>query len=290
MKKKSLVGFGKYKNLTFDQVLEEDPEYFIKMRDCKFFKEYAVKETRDYNKIYNKYIASKKKLLTSSQTAPITEAMMDRGIELMFEWVSKSEFDRIITEEHNPNKKQLSELYTKCKSIYQRHCDEEKINIISLHLSRYEVMFKELDKLKYDHIKKWEWRLKLETKKLSDMLNVMYSKEKLLGIHNKTFKIRLNNFFEKRKASTTPDVNFDLLKQEERIELLNLFDKCKKVDQAPISIQGKRDENLIEEIAFEELPLIENTLKNAEVEVIDNESDKEKPLTLEDLKKILKQK
>lgn len=288
MSKKVVVRFGKYKHLTFLELFHLDPDYFIALRKSQFFKKYLTREVSEYNKVYNTHVATKKELMRSNKRINIPKPMLDRGIDLMYKWVTKEEFDNILKQEFNPTQAQLKECLTASKHFYTRQVELDKINLVSLHINRYEDLFKQVKNRDFSCIKpEKQWYAQIEQH--LELVDILEAKEKVVGVHSKTFKVRLNNYYQQKKLTKGPNISFDKLTIEERLELLALYDKC-KVSSDTIQIKHAPKDQVVEDISFEEVPLYEETLKDVVIEEIDNQQDSQPKLSLDELKKLLKSK
>lgn len=288
-KRKVVVRFGKYKDLTFLDLYNTDPEYFIELRDSKFFQQYNQPEVRAYTTVYKKYVATKKQLSTTNRGARFPDGMLTRAIELMYQWVNKGEFNAILTKEFNASAIQLKDCYACAFASYRRQIELEKINLVSLHINRYEDLFKSVYNKDFSKIKpERQWQAQIDQH--LELVDILQSKEKIIGVHSKTFKIRLNNFYEKKKLVKLSDFDLDKLTVEEKIELIGLFDKCKVSKDMEIKVTGAKKQDIAQEVNFEEISLIENTLKDVNIQQVDNEADNKPKLTLGELKVLLKQK
>lgn len=288
-KRKVVVRFGKYKELTFLDLYNTDPEYFIELRDSKFFSQYDKVEVKAYTTVYKKYVATKQQLSKSVRTAPFPDGMLTRAIELMYQWVNKGEFNDILTKEFNASSVQLKECYASAFASYRRQIELEKINLVSLHINRYEDLFKSVSNKDFSNYKPdRQWQAQIDQH--LELVDILQSKEKIIGVHSKTFKIRLNNFYEKKKLVKLSDFNLDKLTVDEKIELIGLFDKCRVSKDVVFKVQENKKIDIAQEVAFEEVSLIENTLKDVNIQQVDNDADNRPKLTLGELKALLKQK
>lgn len=288
-KRKAVVRFGKYKDLTFLDLYNTDPEYFIDLKSSKFFNQYDQHEIRAYNIVYKKFVATQKELSKSTKAGTFPDGMLNRAIELMYQWVSKGEFNDILKKEFNVSTTQLKDCYSSAYASYRRQIELEKINLVSLHINRYEDLFKQVKNKDFSRIKpERQWQAQIDQH--LELVSILQSKEKIIGVHSKTFKVRLNNFYEKKKLVKLSDFNLEKLTVSEKIELLGLFDKCRVNKDMDIKVIGNKKQDIAQDVSFEEVSLIENTLKEVNIQPIDNDADSKPKLTLGELKALLKQK
>lgn len=286
MKKNLKVRFGKYKDKTLKWLSENDIEYFKKIRNYKFFKNYNEVEVRNYNKLLNKSIP-RDELIKIKEESGLSKEFIEQGLITYYEDFNidnvKSKLKDIGIKDYL-----IPEYLTTIKNIFSKNIDLEKTHLIEIHVNRYERMYNKISNSSPSG-KNW---LKKEKLKNISLLNIMQSKEKILGLHSKIFKVELNNYYNSKKLQSLPDIDFNKLNIEEKKELLRLYDICYKKNNDGIFI--KKIDRFVEDVEIiEEEVIIEAPILNAKIEKKEESSVKSNltsNLTLEEVKKQIQEK
>jgi hypothetical protein len=213
-----IVGFGKYATKTFFWVYKNDPEHLQQLK--QYFPFYTHLKRENIKDLIRKYKNDGLSTLAiSSIISEITE-LYRQGKTLV-------EIRKEIQEKHPSLKNSDLQKYTsKAKQIIRDEFEEEKKYIVETHILRYNDIYDKNVNRKIntnkEHIRKM-----LKTEFLSTALDALQAKEKLLGLHTKTFKIEINRFFAQKNDINKKQYDFTLLTFEEKKELKNLLNLAK---------------------------------------------------------------
>lgn len=155
------------------------------------------------------------------------------------------------------------------------HSKKRKL-VVATHLRRYD---RDITRLRYFEPQTDSYSIYIErkTNALWKMMDTMHQKEKLLGMHSKSFKIAINNTTNVNVKEVKSNFNLNALTIEEKIDFLNLIDKCKTGNI--IITDEKGDKKLIENNK-------EDNIEDAEYEIVEDninfikvvENKKEEPI------------
>lgn len=278
MAKKSYIKFGKYKEKTFEWVAKNDPDYYIKMRELKFFRKYSKSDVISYQRWVDA-VKDTKEIISS-------RPHLDSGIieKCLVYYYEKNSYEYVFEklQEMNLSYTIAREYMTVVRKLYSSNIDKEKENLIQIHVNRYENMYLRLKDKKIS--KDSKNYLRYEVFKYLQMISLLQAKEKILGIHSRIFKVQLNNYYQAKKIKALPDLDFTQLTIDEKKQLISLFDKCKEKQNEFKIIPNTQQSKKIEILA-DEAEIIESPIQQSNI-LIEKEEDKVKPtLSLEELKK-----
>lgn len=136
---------------------------------------------------------------------------------------------------------------------------KERGDVIVLHVARYNKTIDYLRSIDIFLDQDSEKYIERKTRYLHLLLDTLYAKEKILGIHKKSFRLEINNELDiERERVKNNDVlktlNLDLLTFEEQVELLELINKTKVGDSELMGvIEVDRSEEKTVDIDHEEI-------------------------------------
>lgn len=170
----------------------------------------------------------------------------------------------------------LSVIVTEGLRIIKQEYSKQKEEVISLHVARYNKTIHSLRNI--DDILSDEDSNKYITKKtraLHLLLDTLFQKERVLGIHKRGFRIEINNELIVDKREEKLDANLNALSFDEQVELLELIQKS-KID----------NNNLLDIMPTSEIEVIDVPHE----EVKDNEDDDVNINRIKTIKKVVENK
>lgn len=151
---------------------------------------------------------------------------------LLVKGVPKDEIIERILHENYPDIKTKLGAFELIKSVYgdslfKEH--QDTVYTFNLHLARYEDLYSHEMKMenKSGFPLSEEHDLDQISWKLTEALNILKQKEELLGLHDKTLIVEINNIHLKSKQKDNSLFSFESLFAEDRIELLQLIRKLR---------------------------------------------------------------
>lgn len=153
-----------------------------------------------------------------------------RAIDLMKEFVPKSVIAEMLETETGISQTYfLSNYIPLASKIITEEYLKKGDELIGLHLSRYN---KDINSILLRDYKKYDEdaRERKKTYDFFNLLDILSQKEKLLGLHNKNFTVKIfqqNNLTINQKTKTNK-YNLDKLSLHEKIELLELISLTKQ--------------------------------------------------------------
>lgn len=212
------VGFGKYADKTFAWLYNNDPQYLENLR--QYFPFYDKRKIHNVKTLIRKF---KKNKLNSSDSRI---SIVDEVAEHFRQGKLISEIRTILKEKYNDLKEpELQALTSDGKRIVRDEFEKEKRSLIDIHILRYNDIYEERVR-KAERIsfpKKPHFEKLLKTDAYKTALDSLFSKERLLGIHTKTFRIEINRFFEIQESKNKIEYDFGLLTFEEKKELRDIL-------------------------------------------------------------------
>lgn len=114
---------------------------------------------------------------------------------------------------------------------------QERESLINTHVKRYEKLFEENFEKTIDdfsHVPP-EMRKYMLIDSLVIAMDALVAKEKVMGLHSKTFRVQLNNFYKKKIIA---QYNFDKQNFEDLVRLKELLAKMKTTDLPSLLKEG----------------------------------------------------
>ncbi len=219
-----LVDYGKYSTRSLKWVFDNDPRFFPKI----------VRYTKFYSRSKKKYFVTLLRRLKQENPNYNTCLRDQDKIDEALAWYKSGakirEVKKKLEEQYSIKRSQtLEQISGDAKKRLAIEFEEEKNNLIDLHILRYNRIYE--DKINIDpntvapHIRDIVLGESYET-----ALNALIQKEKLLGFHTKNFKLEVNNFFTKKKTLEAPQFDFTTLSFKEKKELRELLSIIRKKD------------------------------------------------------------
>lgn len=181
----------------------------------------------------------------------------------------------------------LDKLVKQIEDEYTKMID----STLGLHLERYDKEIDQLMEIDFDSGEYDDYpapalyNLKVQT--YLTVQQAMYQKERLLGVHNKKFTLKV---IQRNKFIKKPDIisnwNLSTLITEEKMELLELIKKCKKNQNELFGVILKTDKKQEVEIT-EDVEYTEEKRNVDSIKLIDNKKP-EKAKNLDDVKERMK--
>lgn len=219
--KDKTVGFGKNKDKLLIDVAKNDLEFFQQIENLYYSK---------YDLAKQKYYVSLKKKFVENQGLYNQENLLDKvseAVSLMKQRQSSNQISKHLSTQYNLKRETVEKIMSDANTLIRKEFEDEKSLLLDLHLLRYEEIFLENLNLNLDEIPVG-YRKAMKCESLITAMDTLFQKEKLLGVHTKTFKLRANTSVLERK-----DTEFDMtiLSKGERLEVFELLSKAKSVEE-----------------------------------------------------------
>jgi hypothetical protein len=171
--------------------------------------------------------------------------------QMFLEGLSRDEIKRRLIELSQESKRVLTEeemvsLITLNRKTINEEYDKDREFTVSLHLQRYNddilsqlnIDVSDLNKFRAREVKNYAYLNALE---------LLFQKEKLIGLHNKSIQMRINNVTNTKVKIGRPKLlRLNLLTTDELIELNTLMEKCKKNEGTVGIIMRPKEEKTID--------------------------------------------
>jgi hypothetical protein len=248
-----LIEYGKYADKTFQWVRDNDIKYFLN-NVPKFHRFYSKQKITYYQACLKQH--KNKGLFTSEKNL----SKVHEILSLMKKGKVTSEIRDIFNEAHPESAKIFSMVSSSARKLLIKEFEQEKKHLIDQHILRYDSIYKSKLKDIETRVKAIspQFRFAFLDGEYSTALDSLQAKEKLLGLHTKTFKLEINNYFEKKQTLNKPEFDFTKLTLTEKIELRELIRKLKnEFNSYTIVDDQEEDNNFIEDavIIKEEAPI-----------------------------------
>ena len=239
------VEYGKYKDKTFTWLVAEDYDYFKKVKGL-FYKYYDLETRRAYRHALKKYEGKNIKGDARKYTPQVVSWIRDQKPKEKIK-------SQLLAE--GLEDKDCQDLISAANKVIQRSYEEEKDLLIDLHILRYEEIFFNNIEPDLSHLPPRMREDVMAEHKLT-ALETLHSKEKVLGMHTRVFKVKLNTFYQKQKEKEKPDIDPSLLSTKNLNLILELINKTKNKDDSNkvlIHRGDYKEEQVIEYTSFEEV-------------------------------------
>lgn len=187
---------------------------------------------------------------------PYFSTLIELAKEILIKGSSRDEVKRELLSQSIEDEKlltdiELSSLVNRAARKLSDDYDKDREFVVSLHIARYNedidkqinVDISEMNKYRGKEVKNYAYLQALE---------LLYQKEKVLGLHNKSVQIKINNVNNVKVSVRKKKYNFENLSLKEMIELNNLIEKSKKNEEVGSIILRPKEEK-VEDIEFEEV-------------------------------------
>lgn len=219
--KDKTVEFGKNKDKLLIDVAKNDLEFFQQIENLYYSK---------YNPTKQKYYNSLKRRFVENQGLYNQENLLDKvseAVSLMKQRQSSNQISKHLSTQYNLKREVVERIMSDANTLIRKEFEQEKSLLLDLHLLRYEEIFLENLNLNVDEIPAG-YRKAMKCESLITAMDTLFQKERLLGVHTKTFKLRANSSVLERK-----DTEFDMtiLSKGERLEVFELLSKAKSIEE-----------------------------------------------------------
>lgn len=178
-----------------------------------------------------------------------------QAIDLFKEGLNKSMVESILKEED----KRLSDsvlnlIIIEAKNIIDDEYSKQSETIIGLHLTRYDNEINDLFNRDFSMLDIRSVR-KVQVATWMSILDTMFQKEKLLGLHNKKLIVRFNQKNTTIVKSTNERYDLSKLTLQEKVDFLSLINKAKKDSNELFGVLSNRksEDQIVEDIQHEEI-------------------------------------
>jgi len=215
------VGFGKFKDKLLVDLAKEDLESFKQIKEL-YYDKYDSTKQKYYKSLEKKYIVEK----GLTNTAPDQALIVDEAVFLMKQrWVG-NQIRTLFSEKYNLDRLQINSIMSDANTLIRREFESEKSLLLDLHLLRYEEIYLENISIDLEEVPAG-YRKALKCEHTITAMETLFQKERLLGVHTKTFKIKANESVLQNK---TVEFDITILNSNERLEILGLLNKAKAVE------------------------------------------------------------
>lgn len=194
------------------------------------------------------------------------ETIVYEMIDLIKSGVSLDGCKSIFMERINPNthrlfhERFLQDCVLRANKLIKQVYEINKTDLIGVHIQRYDQEVNRLLNIptpreeEYENIKHYWADFNRKCLSMSQCLDALQQKEKLLGIHTKSFKLIINNEEETIVREKKLKIDITLLTLEEKIELNSLLEKSRRTDDeiGGVILREKRD-SVVEDVEHEEI-------------------------------------
>lgn len=208
-------------------------------------------------------------------------------IELMKQGLSDQEIlDTLIREGKTP--KTANMYLSGARQVLKSEHSKKRKLVVGTHLRRYD---RDITRLRNYEPRTDSFAVYNQRK--SDaywkMMETMHQKEKLLGMHSRSFKLAINNTTNINVKEVKNNFNLSKLDIDEKIEFLNLINRCKTgniiIKNSDDEVKIIKPEQEVEDIEFEE---VEDNINLIKVIEDKREEEKEEKVVLNDIENKIK--
>lgn len=212
------------------------------------------------------------------------EEIVYEMIDLIRTGVSLDGCKEIFGERINPNTGRvfaprfLQTCSLKANALIQEVYEINKTELVSLHIKRYDREIQRLLSIETPKEADFEtpkgyWRaFNQKVIGMSDCLDALQQKERLLGIHTKSFRLVINSEEETVLKDRAPEIDISLLSLDEKIELNDLIEKTRRTEDEISGVILRQDirttvtEDIEHEVVEEKSNI--DRIENREPEVV----------------------
>jgi hypothetical protein len=258
------VGFGKYKDKKLQWVAKEDIEYF-KQIESLYYEKYDIIKKEYYNSLKKKYITN------NGLSAIHHQDKVQEIVSLMRQKQTSIQLHSYLKEKHNCSHDTTMRIMMDANSLVRHEFELDRKYIVDIHMMRYEQLYEsninpDLEKVPPGY------RKAVLCEHYINAMETLFQKEKLLGIHTKKFKLKINSL--KVNEHKGADFNMSSLSLKEQLEVISLLNKAKPIEKLVRDvIKNDNPLDISEAIVIDE-DVIESPIKAAKQtdEIGDNEA------------------
>lgn len=192
---------------------------------------------------------------------------VDRAREMLMKGIDPAAVIEVIREQRKTEHNIITSTTALDQIIYTATVDikfdyaKDRQSIVALHLARYNENISALFNAHIDTAVENSKEVERKMNGLYLLMDTMIGKERVLGIHKKSFKLQINNEVEvEKQRKEREQLNIDNLTFQEQLELLELIEIAKLTDFEMVSVKLRQEEVSQKSEAFEEAEVIEETL------------------------------
>lgn len=216
----TFVGFGKYKDKTLTWVAENDIEFFKQIENL-YLSKFTVGRRAHYKKVKARFLKNDGflKIHKYEKEIHIVAGLMRERLS------SKEVREQAKTRFSKLKPSAIESIISDAIRITRREFELEKTHLLDIHLVRYEQIYQENFKPDLDYVPP-AYRKAVMCEHHLTAMEILFQKEKLLGVHTKKFKAQAAKSVLKRSDT---DFDFSTLSAKERVELFALLNKAKPI-------------------------------------------------------------
>jgi hypothetical protein len=215
----SKVGYGKYKDKTLTWVAKNDIEFFKQIENL-YLSNYHPRKKVLYRRLFDQYV--------NEVSPPKIEEYVQKVISFL-KGKQTSEYIINHLKNLNLNHSTITSIMIDANNFIRKEFELEKNFLLDIHLLRYETIYIDNIDVNLDHISAGYRKAVLCEHKIT-ALETLFQKEKLLGVHTKSFKLQLDKHSVVHKNA---NLDFDLsrLTASERLEIFQILEKAKPTEK-----------------------------------------------------------
>lgn len=216
MKNPILMRYGKYSGRSFSWISQNDKDHFLQIPNL-FWNKLSFEERDSYKLI--------KKIILNKRAKQEFQKYLPDIITLIKKQTPREEIRQFVREKQDISERDLDNLLKDAKGLITEECERENALLIDLHCLRYEDIYAtSWDKTCTDVPDRFR-KAALADAKLT-AIEALFAKEKVLGMHTKSFKLKLNDYFQHKRVIETPTLNFTDITTAELAELVGLIEEA----------------------------------------------------------------
>ncbi len=289
VRKNFKVDYGKYKDKTLVWVINNDIEYFKAIKSL-----YYARYNEFHKKYYDHlYLIVNRKLNFINKVSDQEKLLTRDIVEEMKIGTTLGDILDKFSEDFTT--KQVYDGITRAKVVIKKFYEDENSRMIDLHILRYEDFFKENINPDLSKIPP-AYRKTVIHDKFNIAMEALLAKEKMLGIHTKTFKVKFSGYINSQKEKEKKDFDFKKLSIQERYRLLELIDKTEIRKGGELKTFIKPNEDVEDVVIISETKkeneIIESPLRDVKILNKKEEEIKQQPKsgkTFEEIQRMIQE-
>lgn len=219
-----VIGYGKYATKKLGWVAKNDIEYFKKIKELYYSKfDFVTKHL--YDRLYKKFLKNE-------------DLYLDKKQEIVSSIIEQKKFDNknfylikpILQERYKGISLALIEqCIIEAKATLSKEFEIEREFIVDIHTLRYEELYATSLDPDLSNVPLMFHDSAL-TESYSTAIDILFQKERALGLHSKMFKVQINNYLQTKNKKSNNGLNFNSLTLDEQITLLQLVEDSRVSD------------------------------------------------------------
>ena len=252
-KRNLTVEFGKYKEKSLIWVAKNDLDFFKQIENL-YYKKYSISKKNHYDKLKDRFV------IKDISVDPLYQERVQEAVSLLKQKNSSESVRENLQKKYRLNIVQSGLIVTDANNLIRKDFEIEKSFLLDIHMIRYEEIYDDNINPDLSRVQPSYQKAVLCEHRLTAM-DTLFQKEKLLGIHTKNFKQKINS----NKVSFKKDIEFDItkLRFNERMELLSLLNKAKPEEQLVRGVVANNDPLNTSDSKKENIIIIDNPIQQS---------------------------